>query len=131
MSDLCPIIGVGLRQQGEQGHFELLLQDDRDRILQITIGFCEAKAIQMVLDKESFPRPLTHDLFANLIEQINVAISRVIIDDLSHQTFFSRLLIDGPDGQISLDCRPSDGIALALRVNAPILVSEQVMAAHG
>ena len=129
MADLCAITGIGLRQQDEQGHFVLVLEDDHERTLLINIGFCEAKAIQMVLDKETFPRPLTHDLFTAMVEQLNVSILRVIIDDFSHKTFFSRLLINSPDGQVSLDCRPSDGIALALRVQAPVLVSEMVMTA--
>ena len=127
MSDLRPITNVSLHPQPDQERHLLELRDDRNRVLRIHIGICEARAIQMILENESFSRPLTPDLLMALTEHLEVSIARVIIDDFSNGTIFSRLLIDGPEGQLSLDCRPSDGIALALRAKAPILVSELVM----
>jgi len=126
MSDFRPITAIALRMS-EQDQPVLVLQDDLEREIHITIGLCEAKAINMIIDGEQFPRPLTHDLFVAIMEHLDVTLARVVIDDLSKGTFYSRLLLQGPDGPLILDCRPSDAIALALRIRAPILVSEEVM----
>lgn len=118
----------GVRQQEDQESLILTLRDDLDRTFEMTIGRCEARAIQMVLNHRRAARPQTHDLMLVFADRLDAPISRVIIDDFSGDTYFARLILNSPSGPVSLDCRPSDGIALALRANAPILAYDAVIA---
>ena len=105
----------------------LVLEDELSRQLEIPIGLCEARAIKIMLTEEQVPRPITHDLLKTITDQLAAPVNRVVIDDLSHNTYYARLMLNGPDGEISLDCRPSDGIALALRAHATIWATEDVI----
>jgi bifunctional DNase/RNase len=124
---LHPLTVHGIVQQDEQEDAILVLVDDLARPLPIPIGLCERRAIQFILEKQSSPRPLTHDLFVVLAEQCDATISRVIIDDYSGGTFYARLILNSTDGPVSLDCRPSDGVAIALQAGAPIFVTATLM----
>ena len=73
------------------------------------------------------PRPMTHDLFCNILEDLSVEVNEVVISDLTEGTFYSKIVLAGPMGTTDVDARPSDAIALALRVGAPIYASESVM----
>ncbi|HEY3376993.1 MAG TPA: bifunctional nuclease family protein [Armatimonadota bacterium] len=127
MTELHPIFIEGIVQQDEHDSAPLLvLRDHQQRALAITIGLCEAVAIQAALDGQEAPRPLTHTLLLSLIERLEARVLRVVIDDLSNDTYYARLILQGSEGTVSLDCRPSDGIALAIRANAPVLASEAV-----
>ncbi len=122
------VIVLGVRQQFEQQPPVLLLRDELDRTLEITIGLCEALAIQLALNGTVVGRPLTHDLLLSIAEHLDTPVERVIIDDVSNNTYYARLILATPDGPVSLDCRPSDGIAVALRAHVPIEATDAVMA---
>ena len=126
MSELHAVTTIGLRHLTEQDHPTLYLQDEEEREIHIAIGLCEANAIRMVIDNETFPRPLTHDLLLVLLEEMHATVDHVIIDDISNGIYYCRLVLNGDGGETILDCRPSDGVALALRARVPILISDAV-----
>jgi bifunctional DNase/RNase len=98
------------------------------RELPIWIGPFEAQAIAMEMQGTPPPRPLTHDLMKQLVERLGGKLQNVVIEDLHDNTFFATLHLEGPAGGLSIDARPSDAIALALRLRGPILVAEEVFA---
>lgn len=108
--------------------FVVVLRDDaHSRWLPIVVGSTEAQAIALQLEKVEPPRPLTHDLMKNLLESLDAKVSRVVVTELRENTYYAKigLQLDGKKREI--DARPSDAIALALRMNAPIFVVEEVM----
>lgn len=110
----------------------VILKDRRSGgILPIVIGLFEAQAILLILEKEEFPRPLTHDLLKLVIEYMNGKISKLEIHSLKDNTYYANLFIETGGQQIKVDCRPSDGIALALRASAPIFASEDLIEKPG
>jgi len=127
--DLHPLTIIGIRQLNEEQSPVLVMQDDIGRGLEIDIGLCEASALQLALNKTIVGRPLTHELILSLADHLEALPAQVIIDDVSKDTYFARLVLFTPDGEVSLDCRPSDGIALALRSEIPIMVTDNVMTA--
>ena len=105
----------------------VILKDGKNRILPIVIGFFEAQSILLVLEKVRLPRPLTHDLIKSIIKELNAEFVRLEITTLRENTFFARIVLR-VNGEIKyIDCRPSDGIALALRCEVPIFVSKELM----
>ncbi len=124
---LHPLTVVGVQQGEERESPLLLLEDDLGRTVEIPIGICEALAIQRVLDGQQSVRPLTHDLMLVLAERLEAPLSRAIIDDVSGGTYYARIILNAPEGPITLDCRPSDAVAFALRARAPILAGNTVM----
>lgn len=108
---------------------ELVEKARARRELPIWIGPFEAQAIAMELHGVPPPRPLTHDLMKQLVEQLGGKLTRVVIEDLRENTYFATLHLDGPGGHgVTVDARPSDAIALALRLHGRILVSEELFA---
>jgi len=107
----------------------VLLRDQEElNFLPIWIGVFEAAAIAMELQGVEPPRPMTHDLLINMIDNLGGKIQRVIINDIKEGTFYALIEVAGKDGKVlSLDARPSDAIALAVRSHASIFVSEIVM----
>ncbi|MDD5675466.1 MAG: bifunctional nuclease family protein [Chitinivibrionales bacterium] len=115
--------GLTLSDQG----FVIMLGNNIDkRVLPIFIGAPEAQAIAVALNHLEVPRPLTHDLFKSVMETLLCALTKIEIYDLVDNTFYGRLLISDGTKVFTVDCRPSDAIALALRFEAPIYVSENV-----
>jgi uncharacterized protein len=108
-------------------HVVILKETGRERYLPIWIGPWEASAIAMRLQGLTPERPLTHDLFASTLEAVDARVARVIISDLAEETFHARLFVerDGHVGEI--DARPSDALALAVRVGAPIFAVPSVL----
>src|ERR1051326_9234980 len=99
------------------------------RELPIWIGPFEAQAIALEIQGVPPPRPLTHDLMKQLIERLGARLTRVVISELRDNTYFATLNLEGPGGQeLPVDARPSDAIALALRLHGPILVSDELFA---
>lgn len=99
------------------------------RFVPIWIGQTEATAILLALQEVVPPRPMTHDLFARVITEMGVTLSRVDITRIEAGTFFANLVLSGADGATwEVDARPSDSIALAVRTGAPLFISEQVLA---
>jgi bifunctional DNase/RNase len=125
--DLHPLSVIGLRQPQDDQPPVLVMQDDLGRNLEIAIGLCEALAIQLALNKTAIGRPLTHDLILSIADHLQVTPLRVVIDDISKGTYYARLILTSEDGDLSLDCRPSDGVAIALRAEVPILAAETVL----
>lgn len=105
----------------------VLKEIDSDRYLPIWIGPFEADAITLQLQGVQVARPLTHDLLKSVIDQMGAKISHVIVTELKNDTFFAHIVMDVNGKSIEIDARPSDAIALAVRVNAPLFVAEQVM----
>ena len=103
---------------------------DRDEkgFIPIVIGPAEAGAISEGLEGKSRPRPMTHDLIKNLIDTLNAKVERIVIHDLREETYYARICLKTADSEVDVDARPSDAIALALRTDAPIYVSEEVAA---
>jgi bifunctional DNase/RNase len=108
-------------------HVVILKDSDGDRYLPIWIGPWEASAIAMRLQGLTPERPLTHDLFAAAIDALGVRIERIIIAALSEETFHARLVLARPEGEVEIDARPSDALALAVRTNARIYAAEGVL----
>jgi bifunctional DNase/RNase len=99
-----------------------------DTVLPIWVGIYEANAILVEIEKLAAPRPMTHDLTKNLIQYMNGTLDRIIITELKDDTFFAVLWLTQGGEPITVDARPSDAIALALRADCPIYVAEPVLA---
>jgi bifunctional DNase/RNase len=95
--------------------------------LPIWVGVFEANAIALQMEKITTPRPMTHDLLKNLLSELDAKVERIVINDLKDNTFFARIHLLRGDVRWNVDSRPSDAIALALRVNAEIFVEEDVL----
>lgn len=105
-----------------------LQEVDGERRFPILIGISEAEAIKRRLQGVKVPRPLTHDLLANIIEAFGGELESICINDLAEHTFFAKLVIRSGDGQtIEIDSRPSDAIALGVAQEVPIYVEEHVL----
>jgi bifunctional DNase/RNase len=105
----------------------VLKEVDTDRFLPIWIGPFEADAITIQLQGVQVARPLTHDLLKSVIDQMGATISHVMVSELKNDTFYARIVMDINGDSMEIDARPSDAIALAVRVNAPLFVAESVM----
>ena len=101
------------------------------RFLPIWIGSFEARAIAMQLEGIPAPRPLTHDLMKNVLEQVGVQFQKVIVSSLEKNTYFARMHLTSGGQHVEIDSRPSDAIALALRFDRPIFVARSVFEASG
>lgn len=107
----------------------ILVDKDSKKFLPIWIGFSEAQAIAMEMEKIKPPRPMTHDLLQTLVKELDGKIEHVIITEIKANTFIASLTLQTHGKTKTIDCRPSDAIAIALRVPAPILASASVMKA--
>jgi bifunctional DNase/RNase len=105
----------------------VLKEADSDRYLPIWIGPFEADAITIQLQGVQVPRPLTHDLLKSVIRELGVQVSHVLVSELRNDTFFAQIVVDVNGTSMEIDSRPSDAIALAVRVGAPIFVADKVM----
>ena len=106
----------------------ILRDEDEKRSLPIWVGLPEANAIALELEKIPHPRPMTHDLIKNIIESVDARVAKVVVNDLRDNTFYAVIHLRLGSADITVDARPSDAIALALRVDAPIYVEEEVLA---
>src|SRR5215469_12697646 len=98
-----------------------------ETVMPIWVGIFEANAIAIEIEKMAASRPMTHDLTRNLIQNLNGTLEKVVITELREETFFATLWLRQNSEPITIDARPSDAIALALRADCPIYVAEQVM----
>ncbi len=108
-------------------HVVILKEVDRDRYLPIWIGPWEASAIAMKLQGLTPERPLTHDLFATILEELGARIDRVVISELADETFHARILLQRDGRTIEVDARPSDALALAVRSGVRIFAADAVL----
>jgi bifunctional DNase/RNase len=106
----------------------VILRDEAEtNLLPIWVGVFEANAIALQMEGVTTPRPMTHDLLKNLIEKIQGDVVRVVINNLQENTFYAQIHLKIADREYSIDSRPSDAIALALRAAAPVYVEEAVL----
>jgi uncharacterized protein len=106
----------------------IFLKSEEDgQILPIWIGLLEATAIASSIQNIRFERPMTHDLFKNFTDMLNIKVSKVEICDLKDNTFYARICFTSEDSTFILDARPSDAIAIALRYGAPMYVDDAVI----
>jgi len=118
----------GLLFDPRSGMYILLLQQvDGNETLPIWIGKPEADAIALAVGKVITPRPLTHDLIKNVFNGLNAKVIRVVITEITDNTYYSLIYADDGKKEIAIDSRPSDAIAVALRVHAPIFVEDSVL----
>src|SRR5579862_3424798 len=113
--------------EGQPQQVIVLRERGGDRYFPIFIGYNEAMAIDRKLKDAQVPRPLTHDLLFNIIEQMGGKLARIVVNDLKDETYFALLEIHRSGDIIQVDSRPSDAIALAVRTQVPIFVDEQVL----
>ena len=106
----------------------VVLKDARgSAILPIWVGIYEANAIALEIEKVQTPRPMTHDLLRNLLLGLEVRVHKVVVSELKEDTFFALIWMERNGQMMSMDSRPSDALALALRVDCPIYVEETVL----
>jgi len=108
-------------------HVVILREADSERYLPIWIGSWEAQSIAMRLQGVEAERPLTHDLLATVLDDLSVSVRQVVVSDLSDETFRARIVLVQGGSDHEIDARPSDAIALAVRVSAPIFATEAVL----
>jgi uncharacterized protein len=106
----------------------IILKDQEEkRALPIWVGIFEANAIALEMEKIATPRPMTHDLIKNILDGLGATVQQIVVNDLNDNTFFAVIEVSYDGNVVTIDSRPSDAIALALRVNAPIFVTEKVV----
>ena len=105
----------------------ILRDKDGERVLPIWVGIFEANAIALQIENISTPRPMTHDLLRNVIQDLKASVQKIVVCDLQENTFYALIYLSLNGETVAIDARPSDAIALALRTRAPILVEERVI----
>jgi bifunctional DNase/RNase len=120
------IYGVSFDLVGKQP-IVLLKTADGNKFLPIWIGHPEAAAILMKLQGASTPRPMTHDLLADVLEQLDAEVTRITVTELRDNTFYASITVQQNGSEIEIDSRPSDAIAIAVRAEAPIFAADRVI----
>jgi hypothetical protein len=120
------IYGVSFDLVGKQP-IVLLKTAEGNKFLPIWIGHPEAAAILMKLQSQAPPRPMTHDLMSELLEQLEAQVIRITVTELRENTFYAQITVQQDGREIEIDSRPSDAIALAIRAEAPIFVADRVI----
>jgi bifunctional DNase/RNase len=105
----------------------ILRDKDGQKVLPIWVGIFEANAIALQIENISTPRPMTHDLLRNVIEDLKASVQKVVVCDLQENTFYALIYLSLNGDTLAIDARPSDAIALALRTRAPIFVEDTVI----
>ncbi len=106
----------------------IVLRDQSgERILPIWVGVFEANAIALQMENVETPRPMTHDLLRNILDDLQARVERIVVCDLRENTFYAEIHLDSGGRAVTVDARPSDAIALALRTRSPIFVEESVI----
>ena len=120
------IYGVSFDLVGKQP-IVLLKTSDGNKFLPIWIGHPEAAAILMKLQSQTSVRPMTHDLVSDMLEQLGAQIIRITVTELRENTFYAQITLQQDGGELEIDSRPSDAIALAIRAEAPIFAADRVI----
>jgi uncharacterized protein len=105
----------------------ILRDKDGQRVLPIWVGIFEANAIALQIENISTPRPMTHDLLRNIIQDLRAKVEKIVVCDLQENTFYALIYLALDGDVLAIDARPSDAIALALRTRAPIYVEDRVI----
>jgi uncharacterized protein len=106
-------------------------QDGRHRLLPIYIGSPEASAIHYALEGIDPPRPFTHDLFLQALDELGASVDKVVVTEMRDRTFYAEIHLTSLSGDKVLSCRPSDAIALAVRCGAPMFAGDELLDEHG
>lgn len=125
------VLGISYSQTQSGAYALILVEEDGERRVPIIIGGFEAQAIVIKLENLDPPRPLTHDLFRSFAAEFNITIIEVMIYKLEEGVFYSRLLCNNGEKEISIDSRTSDAVALALRFGCPIYITEEILEKAG
>ena len=96
-------------------------------VLPIWVGVYEANAIALEIEKVQTPRPMTHDLLRNMLFGLDASVSKIVVTELKDDTFYAKIALERNGSQFTIDARPSDALALALRTDAPIFVEEEIL----
>jgi bifunctional DNase/RNase len=120
------VVGITI-DPATQSPIVILRDAESQNILPIWIGILEANAIAVGLEKAKPPRPMTHDLFKNVLDQLGVRLLRIEVTDIKDNTYFAALHLEADGKPFVIDSRPSDAIAIAIRLGAPILVHNAVI----
>ncbi|TLU85845.1 MAG: hypothetical protein FDX21_04625 [Chlorobium sp.] len=121
------ILGLSTSPHTNGAYALILYELEGKRKLPIIIGGFEAQAIALKLENIKPPRPFTHDLFKNIADAIHLRVNEIIIDELHNETFFAKVICEVNGEVHEIDARPSDAIAIAVRFNAPLFVTEEIM----
>lgn len=121
------ILGLSTSPSSGGAYALILNEQDGGRRLPIIIGTFEAQAIALELERIKPPRPMTHDLIRNIIQGFQSFVRHIVINELKEGTFYAQIICDNDSGPVEFDARPSDAIAVAIRFNAPIFVSVDVL----
>ena len=105
----------------------ILRDEDGQRVLPIWVGMFEANAIALQIENIATPRPMTHDLLRNIISDLKAAVEKIVVCDLKENTFYALIYLRVGEELVAVDARPSDAIALSLRVRVPIYVEDTVI----
>lgn len=127
----CSVHGVFIAMNTAGTVPVVLLSDGTERVLPIFIGISEAVSIQSAQNGDVLPRPFTHDLFIDAFRKFGIEVRSLQIDTINEGVYYAQLALSKDLQEFSIDCRPSDGIALALRAHAPISVEQAVLDAAG
>jgi bifunctional DNase/RNase len=135
MAHSAEVTGIGMGVGPDGANVPAVILSAREEYLPIFVTADQAQSIRLALSGEPFERPLTHDLLVDMVTEFGGAIDSVRIDDLADGTFYAKIdaerYDDGEPEQFVFDARPSDAIALAVRVECPITVSDEIMDAAG
>ncbi len=121
------ILGLSTSPHTNGAYALILYELDGKRKLPIIIGGFEAQAIALKLENIKPPRPFTHDLFKNIADVFHLHVNEIIIDELHNETFYAKVVCEVNGEVHEIDARPSDAIAIAVRFNAPLFVTEEIM----
>ena len=125
------VLGISYSQTQSGAYALVLIEEKGERRIQIIIGGFEAQAIVIKLENLDPPRPLTHDLFKSFADEFNISVSEVFIYKLEEGVFYSTLVCSNGAKEYSIDSRTSDAVALALRFNCPIYITEDILKKAG
>jgi len=125
------VMGISYSQTQSGAYALILTEETGDRRIPIIIGGFEAQAIVIRLENLNPPRPLTHDLFKMFADEFRISVLEVFIYKLEEGVFFSKLICNNGDKEISIDSRTSDAVALALRFGCPIFITEEILEKAG
>ncbi|MFZ0282695.1 MAG: bifunctional nuclease family protein [Bacteroidales bacterium] len=125
------VLGISYSQTQSGAYALILVEENGNRRIPIIIGGFEAQAIVIKIENLEPPRPLTHDLFKSFADEFNIGVIEVTIYKLEEGVFYSRLLCNNGDKEVSIDSRTSDAVALALRFACPIYISEEILEKAG
>jgi uncharacterized protein len=125
------VLGISYSQTQSGAYALVLIEEDGERRIPIIIGGFEAQSIVIKLENLDPPRPLTHDLFKSFADSFNISVAEVFIFKLEEGVFFSKLVCTNGEKEYTIDSRTSDAVALALRFNCPIFITEEILEKAG